>query len=213
MYQLMFGLIYSVSLAREKINHQLVITAGTQIPTKILSEAFDPEDKTLCDVQTVPDRFKFASSSTVLSSDGNVFPLICGGCTNCTMKHAKGALENLKSNVQKACIRLTSNGKWERQNDMMQARVQFSLSNMENNHAVAVGGLDGNSKQGTKTSEIFDVTTGKWSSMEDLPVNIYGHCAVPYNQTFLIVLGGVQDGKVRKIILTAGLIAQLYIFM
>ena len=56
MYQLMFGLIYSVSLAREKINHQLVITAGTQIPTKILSEAFDPEDKTLCDVQTVPDR-------------------------------------------------------------------------------------------------------------------------------------------------------------
>ena len=69
---------------------------------------------------------------------------------------------------------------------------------MVNNQAVAVGGLDGSSKKGTKTSEIFDVITGNWSSLENLPVNIYGHCGVPYNQTFLMVLGGVQDGKVRK---------------
>ena len=176
-----------------------MINAGKQTPTSVLSEVFDPGDKTSCNVKNFPYATKFGESTGIAASYEHSFSLICGGCKGTCLKMlSKGQLKNLEGNVQKLCATLSKNGSWYKIQEMRQPRVQFSLNKMDENKVISVGGLDGNSAVGTNTAEMFDFITGNWSPLPNLSLPIFGHCAIAYNNTLLVILGGKQDGEVKR---------------
>ena len=189
----------SATQSQKNVSYQIVINAGIQNPTSMLSEVFDPGDKTSCNVENFPYPIKFGLSTVVSTSYKDAIPLICGGCKGaCSKMHSTGEFKSLEGNVQKQCTALAKNGSWYKIQDMLQPRVQFSLNRIEENKVIAVGGLDGTSPMGTNSAEMFDFITENWTPLPNLPTSIFGHCTITYNKTLLVILGGKQNGRVKR---------------
>ena len=82
---------------------------------------------------------------------------------------------------------------------MKYKRSNFTL-NAINGQIFAIGGRNftGRKDMGIQTVEVFDYS--RWSDklIEDIPVPIHSHCTVAYNSTLLVVIAGVQNGKVKS---------------
>ena len=189
-------LFFTAISANEQGQTQVIIIAGTDRGTKTSSVAYDPTGKTSCMVNDVKGPARIGSQATGDTGqtlESNIFPLLCGGCNGtCEMDS-----NEVPKNVLNSCLKLTSDGTWiPNKKDMLENRVDFSM-NIFNNTAISIGGRDGVNKYGTNTIESFDFVSQIWYLLPNIPVRIYGHCSVIYNQALLIIMGGVQNGKVN----------------
>merc|ERR1712150_172262 len=52
-----------------------------------------------------------------------------------------------------------------------------------------------------KSVEIYDVTSGSWSSGNDYPIAVYEHGSAYYNDSFVVVGGYASSGSINSIYL------------
>ena len=140
---------------------------------------------TSCKVQNLPKPLQF-SAGVFDSQKEDSFPLICGG-------------SSYLDNNTNSCWKLEKSGDWTTISSMKYKRSNFTLNAIDG-RIFAIGGKNftGENDMGLQDVEIFDYS--KWSDkvIEDIPVPIHSHCTVAYNSTLLVVIAGVQYGKVKS---------------
>ena len=134
-------------------------------------------EKTKCNVNSLPYPVDYAAG--VFSVIGR-HALICGG-------------RNKDGVVLNSCLILTNDGKWEKSTNMEYARAKYTINEI-NGAIVAIGGINNKDEFGLPSAELFK--DNRWSMLEGLDVDIHSHCTVVYDDVTLLVMGGIQNGKV-----------------
>ena len=123
-------------------------------------------------------RFPYAVERVKGEVDNNGNPIICGGSTS-----------------KKDC-KMFENGSWKTSNPLIQGGFDFAMSKapFKNDSASLV--LTGGFSSGTGFDRVEVLVDGQWEKMPfNLPVKLYNHCMVRYEDTSIMVIGGQQLTK------------------
>ena len=185
--------------AQKNLEGQIVITSGgMNLMNGNSPFVVDPNNLTECKVKNMPISALFGSG--IFASDHEAsegYSMICGGCIeDCSKNSFQHIDENeLKSHqISKHCFRLAKDGSWHAGPNLRERRMSFTLTRISNNSIISIGGLNGENDRGTNTVEIMH--RNQWNPVDVAPVKIHGHCTVEDNKNNLIILGGVQNGRV-----------------
>ena len=104
---------------------------------------------------------------------------MCGGYTN-------------NNEYTNKCHILASNGRWFPFNNLIQPRSWFSMT-MITKQVVIIGG-----ENARYSIEYINIEQGSKWVKKNLDFDVTEHCTVPINNSTIMVIGGVQDGKVFR---------------
>ncbi|MEE8346747.1 MAG: kelch repeat-containing protein, partial [Dehalococcoidia bacterium] len=129
---------------------------------------------------------RWANTATILA-DGKV--LVVGGTEDGSQALASAEIYD------------PSTGKWSSTGSMAQARAGHSAELLDNSRVLVVGGLssllgdDTPRALGVASAELYDPSTGKWSSTGSMAQGRTGHSAVLLDDGKVLVAGGFTDEK------------------
>ena len=109
-------------------------------------------------------------------------PTICGGFT-------PGGI------LTKECYNLNSDLSWERLTKMTTTRARASVTQIDSDEVLIMGGFDEVLMKWTDLKSTEIVSFSRSEASEDLPFTIYAHCTLKINETTALLCGGIQDGK------------------
>ena len=110
--------------------------------------------------------------------------MICGG-------------EDYERTIVSSCWHLDPDGAWTAGKDMLEPKRDFSLNKVQD-EIIAIGGGT-TSKLPLKSIERLSLRNDDgWSRMKYAPISIGFHCTVLLNTSYLMIIGGVQNGQVNS---------------
>ena len=109
-------------------------------------------------------------------------PTICGGFT-------PGGI------LTKECYNLNSDLSWERLTKMTTTRARASVTQIDSDEVLIMGGFDEVLMKWTDLKSTEIVSFSRSEASEDLPFTISAHCTLKINETTVLITGGTQDGK------------------
>ena len=161
----------------------VVIATGDDSGENMLDFVELVDNHTNCNVDPFPIR---------LSNAVGINGMVCGG-------------RDYELNVISSCWYLNPSGKWAVGDDMLDSRMHFSLSNIED-ETIAIGGIGyrtgywiyDHDYHLSSIEKHSDRKYGGWSWMTDAPITIAKQCVVVINKLVLFVIGGEQDYQVNS---------------
>lgn len=109
--------------------------------------------------------------------------MICGG-------------EDDKLNILSNCWHLNPDGAWTAGNDMLDPKKYFSMNKVED-EIIAIGGHSTSDHSLSSIERLLLTNDEGWSRMNDAPIDIYRHCTVMRDTSYLMIIGGIQNGQVN----------------
>ena len=153
----------------------VVITAGYDIGSNKLDIVELVDNNTNCKVEPFPTR---------LARAVGINGMVCGG-------------EDYDLNVLSSCWQLNPSGTWTSGENMLERRTRFTLSKVQD-EIIAIGGQTTN-YIGLRSVEKYSLRKDEgWSRMKDAPTTIARHCTVMLNTSYLMAIGGSQNGQVNS---------------
>ena len=147
----------------------VVIAAGQDTGTSVLDIVELVDNNTNCKVDPFPTRLSLAVG---------INGMVCGGV-------------DYELNVLSSCWNLNPSGTWTAGEDMLERRMLFTLSKVQD-EIIAIGGRT-TSYMGLRSVEKYSLRKDEgWSRMNDGPTIIGRHCTVMLNTSYLMVIGGSQ---------------------
>ena len=110
--------------------------------------------------------------------------MICGG-------------EDDQYNILSNCWHLNPDGAWTAGNDMLDPKKYFSLNKVED-EIIAIGGHSTSLRSLRSTERLLLTSDEGWSRTSDAPIDIYRHCTVMRNTSYLMIIGGNQNSQVNS---------------
>ena len=153
----------------------VVLAGGQDIGTSMLNDVEVLDNNTNCKADAIP---------TKLLGAAGINGMICGG-------------QDYALNVLSSCWYLNPNGTWNAGADMLEKRMYFTMTAVEN-EVIVIGGQT-TYNAGLKSVEKYSLGKHEgWSKMKDAPRSIDRHCTVLFNTTYLMAVGGYQNVEVIK---------------
>ena len=147
----------------------VVLAGGQDIGNNELNDVEVLDNNTNCKADPIPIK---------LDGAAGINGMLCGG-------------RDYTLNMLSSCWYLNPNGTWNAGADMLEKRLYFTMTAVEN-EVIVIGGRTTNN---VALKGVEKYSLGKhegWSKMKDAPRTIQRHCTVLYNTTYLMVVGGDQ---------------------
>ena len=120
----------------------------------------------------------------LLYGASGIHGMICGG-------------EDDQYNILSSCWHLNPDGAWTAGNAMLDPKKDFSLNKVED-EIIAIGGHSTSQRSLRSIERLLLTNDEGWSRMNDAPIDIYRHCTVMRNTSYLMIIGGIQNGQVNS---------------
>ena len=157
------------------VTFPVVIVAGQSTVGSILDSVELMDNNTNCKVDPFPTR---------LSHAVGINGMVCGG-------------DDYNLNILSSCWQLNPSGTWTAGENMLERRTMFTLSKVQD-EIIAIGGQTTN-YIGLRSVEKYSLRKDEgWSRMKDTPTTIDKHCTVMLNTSYLMAIGGSQNGQVNS---------------
>ena len=150
----------------------VVIAAGHDMGSSKLDIVELVDNNTNCKVDPFPTR---------LARAVGINGMVCGGV-------------DYDLNILSSCWHLNPSGTWTAGEDMLERRMLFTLSKVQD-EIIAIGGkktdVVGTSYISLRSVEKYSMRKDEgWSRMKDAPTALIWHCTVVLNTSYLLVTGG-----------------------
>jgi hypothetical protein len=150
------------------------------------AEIYDPTTGAWSDTGRMQVGREFQTATRL--RDGTV--LVAGGFTSCD--------DDFCSDLAKSELYDPASGKWTATGSMHSAREQHTATLLPGGLVLVSGGLnEGGYRNGGRTeasAELYDPSTGTWSSTASMDSARYGHTATLLKNGWVLVSGGQTDG-------------------